>query len=382
MKLASEIKELTIFSKIFERPSLSKIKYVEIHTEREEELQELILNEVGEEALLLISRHVTLINGYTFLASTNTRFNIDKLVSKKFTNIVNLKRINDTRWVNKFFESINHKIENGGIYINCVETYTTRKMRILAKSAWPFNYLHYFFDVMTTRVVPKIPVIKKVYFHITKGHSRVLSKAETFGRLYSCGFEIIDEQFIGNCLFFVARKIKEPAYDRNPTYGPIIRLKRLGKGGKLINVYKLRTMHAYSEYLQQYVYDRNNLADGGKFQSDFRITTEGKFFRKFWIDELPMIINLLLKRNMKIVGVRPLSEQYFSLYSEELKQKRIKYTPGLVPPYYVDMPKTLEEIMDSEMRYLESYDKHPFLTDFKYFFKASYNIFIKRARSK
>jgi len=207
-----------------------------------------------------------------------------------------------------------------------------------------------------------------------------LSRAETFGRLYSCGFEVVDERMVNNEIFFVARKIKDPVFDNNPTYGPLIRLKRYGKGGKLFNVYKLRTMHAYSEYLQQYIYDRNALDEGGKFKDDFRITTEGRFFRKFWLDELPMFINVM-KGQMKIVGVRPLSRHYFSLYSEELKEKRIKHKPGLVPPFYADMPKTLEEIMASEMRYLEAYEKHPFKTDFRYFFKAMHNIFIKRARS-
>jgi lipopolysaccharide/colanic/teichoic acid biosynthesis glycosyltransferase len=139
-------------------------------------------------------------------------------------------------------------------------------------------------------------------------------------------------------------------------------------------------MHAYSEYLQEYVYFKNDLKAGGKFKDDFRITTEGKIFRKFWLDELPMIINLF-KGNMKLVGVRPLSKHYFNLYSEELKRKRIQYKPGLIPPFYADMPATLEEIMDSEMRYLESYEKNPFTTDLKYFFRAWYNIFLKHARS-
>ncbi|MFK5856654.1 MAG: sugar transferase [Bacteroidota bacterium] len=347
----------------------------------EDSLTKLIKNEVGNEALLLIKRHVELTIDFTFLTATHTRFNIDKLQKEKFKNIVNLKRINDIRWINKFFESVNGKITTGGIYINSVETYQTRKIRILRKFVWPFNWIHYFSDVIVTRVLPKVPFTKWVYFIITKGHGRVLSKAETFGRLYSCGFEIIEEQLINDKLFFVARKLQEPVYDNNPTYGPIIRLKRHGKNGELFNVYKLRTMHAYSEYLQHYIYERNNLTEGGKFKDDFRITTEGQFFRKFWLDELPMFINLF-KGNMKVVGVRPLSKHYFSLYSDELREKRVKFKPGLVPPFYVDMPKTLDEIMASEMRYLEAYEKKPLWTDTKYFFMAFYNILIKRARSQ
>jgi len=54
----------------------------------------------------------------------------------------------------------------------------------------------------------------------------------------------------------------------------------------------------------------------------------------------------------------------------------------LIPPFYVDMPKSLDEIMESEMRYLRRYEKHPFLTDWIYFWKAMFNIFFRRARSK
>jgi lipopolysaccharide/colanic/teichoic acid biosynthesis glycosyltransferase len=93
-----------------------------------------------------------------------------------------------------------------------------------------------------------------------------------------------------------------------------------------------------------------------------------------------MLINLL-RGDLKVVGVRPLSQHYFNLYSRELQEKRIKYKPGLVPPFYADLPKTLQEIMDSEMKYLEQYEQHPIITDIKYFFKAFYNIIFKRARS-
>jgi len=349
--------------------------------ESNKNISELVVQEAGEEAYQLISEYVKLAEGKTFVASTTTRFNIEKIPSESYDNIVNLKRINDIRYINKFFESVNGKLENGGIFIDSVETYVRRKARILRKTFFPLNWIHYTFDVFVTRVLPKLPVCKQVYFAVTRGRNRVLSRAETYGRLYSCGFEIIETREIGDVQYFVCKKIRLPFFPNNPTYGPIIKLKRYGKDGELFNVYKLRTMHAYSEYLQEYVYNMNALEEGGKFKDDFRITSEGAIFRKFWLDELPMIINLL-NGEMKIVGVRPLSAQYFNLYSEELKQKRIQHKPGLIPPFYADMPKTLEEIMESEMKYLVAHEKHPHLTDIKYFFKAWTNIIFRRARSK
>jgi lipopolysaccharide/colanic/teichoic acid biosynthesis glycosyltransferase len=85
---------------------------------------------------------------------------------------------------------------------------------------------------------------------------------------------------------------------------------------------------------------------------------------------------------MKLVGVRPLSKHYFELYNKELQDRRTKYKPGLVPPYYADMPADLESIQSSEMKYLDSYDKHPFLTDAGYFFKSWWNILFHHARSR
>jgi len=139
-------------------------------------------------------------------------------------------------------------------------------------------------------------------------------------------------------------------------------------------------MHPYAEYLQDYIYKINNLEKGGKFKNDFRVTTWGKVLRRLWIDEIPMLINLF-KGQLKLVGVRPLSEHYLSLYSDELKEKRREVKPGLVPPYYADLPDTLEEIMDSEIKYIDAYKDHPINTDLKYFFKASTNILVNSARS-
>lgn len=370
--------------KEIEKPQKTSGKklFFEKPTEKKSDvLVSLLTRQLGQEPVDFISKHIDLIGGSTFLTKTSIKFNIDKIPRGQYRNIVNLKRINSIRRINKFFNAISNKIPKGGLFVGIVETYSTRKARLLRKYWFPFNWIYYTFDVLFTRVFPKVPVTKKIYFFITKGKNRVLSMAESYGRLYSCGFEMVEAKDIGDVQYFIFRKFREPLYDNNPTYGPFITLNRYGKGGNLFKVYKLRTMHAYSEYLQEYVYLQNSLAEGGKIQNDFRITTEGRFFRKFWLDELPMLLNLF-RGEMKIIGVRPLSRHYFNLYTEELRKKRIKFKPGLIPPFYADMPKTLEEIMESEMRYLEAYEKHPWKTDIIYFFKAMTNIFIKRARSK
>jgi lipopolysaccharide/colanic/teichoic acid biosynthesis glycosyltransferase len=317
----------------------------------------------------------------TNVINTNSQFNIDYLLEDKNEIIINLQRLNDVKRINKFMEKINAKLINDGMFMGCFEPQRLRKKRLFNKFIKPFNFIYYCSDFIFKRVFPKLPVTKKIYFFITGGRNRVISKAEMFGRLYSCGFKLCSEQIIDYSHYFIAQKIKEPVFDMSPTYGVFIKLKRVGKGGKLIRVYKFRTMHPFSEYIQDYIHENNDLDKGGKFNNDFRISTLGRIMRKLWIDEFPMFINVF-KGQMKIVGVRPLSEHYFSLYPENFRAMRIKYKPGLVPPFYVDMPETLDEIIESELKYLESYDKSPLYTDIKYFFKSFYNIIIKGKRSK
>ncbi|GAB5525845.1 MAG: hypothetical protein Roseis2KO_37170 [Roseivirga sp.] len=295
--------------------------------------------------------------------------------------MVNLKSINDTLLINALFTSVNEKLKTNGIFIGCVETYQLRKSRILKKYPPGFNYVYYFFDYVFKRVFPKIKLLSKLYFFITAGRNRAISETEALGRLSYCEFEIINSIVDKKLMYFAARKANEASNKKEKDYGVILKLPRKGKGGKQIEVYKLRTMFPYSEYLQTYVYQQNQLQSGGKFQNDFRISLLGRFFRKYFLDEIPMLLNLI-KGDLKLVGVRPLSKQYFGLYNDELKAKRLNHKPGLIPPYYADLPETLDEIQDSEKRYLESHEKSPFKTDVRYFFMAFRNILFKKARSK
>ena len=135
-------------------------------------------------------------------------------------------------------------------------------------------------------------------------------------------------------------------------------------------------MYLYSEYIQAYIYKSNGSKDGDKINNDYRVSTIGSFLRKLWIDEIPMLINLL-KGELKIFGVRPLTKTKFDLYPKYAQNLRIKYKPGLIPPFYVDLPDDFKSLVHSEVKYLKEYESKPIFTDFKYFFKAIYNIIIK-----
>lgn len=299
----------------------------------------------------------------------------------QYSSLISPFKLNEFNSCNKFLVEANQNLSFGGLLIGSVETYRNRKKNLLKSYPGLIGKVLYTTDSFLYRFVPKLPITATIYDYFTFGKGRLMSGVEALGRLYASGFELIEQQEIGERTFFVAKKVGNPFKDISPTYWPIVKLRRIGKGGNEFTVFKLRTMYPYSEYLQDLVYQKNNLSEGGKFKDDFRISTIGKFLRKFWLDEIPMVWNLL-KGEMKIVGVRPLSKQYFNLYNTELKERRIQFKPGLIPPYYADLPKTLEEIMESEMRYLEAYSNSPISTDFRYFFKIVNNILFKGARSK
>ncbi len=343
-------------------------------------MKEVLLKDMQPEVRSFLGKYVDMKTQHTKVLMTTTSFNIEGIEDNSTRAIVNLRKINDIRFVNKFQEAVNEKLPHGGIYIGLVETQEQRRYRLLRKYLPGFAHLYFLFDFIFKRVFPKLPFFKKIYFFVTNGRNRVMSKAEALGRLASCGFKIIDVKEIQNHTYFVGRKDRQPCYDLNPSYGPLFAMNRIGKDGNIIKVYKFRTMYPYAEYLQEYIYEQNKLASGGKFADDFRITTWGGFMRRFWLDELPMIINLI-KGDMKIVGVRPLSKHYFSLYTKELQEKRIYSKPGLLPPFYVDMPNTLDEIINSELKYLKAYEERPLLTDVRYFFSICGNILFRKARS-
>lgn len=317
----------------------------------------------------------------TCVLNTHTLFNIETLQDHSKSLFINLHKINDIRWINRYFLEVHKKIYNGGFIIGNVDTIKTHKSRFYKKYTKLLAMILYPFYFIFKRVFPKIPLIKKIYFIVTKGKNRTISKAEALGRLCFCGFKIVDTQEIDDSLYFIAQRAKEPSSEKNPSYGPIIKLKRIGLDAEIVHINKFRTMHPYSEYLQDYIYEQNKLQNNGKFKNDFRLTTWGKIFRRLWIDELPQLINFW-QGDINLVGVRALSQQYFDLYPVDFKEFRIQFKPGLVPPYYADMPKSFDQIISSEKKYLHQKQQHPFTTDVKYFFKAFYNIIFKNARSQ
>lgn len=316
----------------------------------------------------------------TFVIKSSDPYNIQVIGNNSCQMMINLHELNDTRKINEYLRTVNNKLLKGGVFVSALVPNRNRHARFFAKYQPLLADVLYFLDFIWKRVMPKLPLFRKFYFLLEKGKDRAISLAEGLGRLVYSGFEIIDLQEIDRMVYFAVVKVREATVVKDPVYSPIFKMKRIGENGKTIFVYKFRTMHPYSEYIQDFVYQQNSLEEGGKFKDDFRIPAWGKFFRKFWIDELPMLFNWF-KGDLKLVGVRPISNHYLSLYTKEHQEMRKKFKPGLVPPFYADMPKTIEEIERSERIYLEAYEKNPIKTDLVYLYKVVFNIIFRRKRS-
>ena len=332
--------------------------------------------------LAWLDNHSQGLDDSTFVVNTDDGNALDDLRRHEPQLIINRMGLNRIRHLNTFLNKANEALVDGG-YIWC-HSRTARLKREIIYRRHPgfFGKFLYACHYLWHRVCAKLKLTRWFYMWVTKGKNRTYHRVELLGRMYRAGFEVIDERFHMGEYFILGRKFRDPIWDDDPTCGALVKLRRVGYHGQIIGVYKFRTMYAYSEYLQPYMLEHEGLQDGGKFAHDYRVNFWGKLLRKSWLDELPMGINIL-KGQMKLVGVRPLSRHYYSLYTPEMQQLHVSVKPGLLPPFYYDKesPVTIDDVQASERRYIEAYHAHPFATDWRYFWGTVGNILFKHKRS-
>lgn len=334
-------------------------------------------------AMEWLNNHPDKLSENTVFIDTDDLEEVKKLEASKPKIILNKRGLSYIPNLDNFLNECNDVLAEGG-YLWCHSRTSALKRQAL-QSACPglrgkLWSVHYY---LWHRVCAKMFITRWFYMWITKGKNRSYPRPEILGRLSRAGFDIVDERFSMGEFYVLGRKAREPRRNKARHYGIMVRLHRVGYKGKKIGVYKFRSMYAYSEYLQPYMMEHEGLAKGGKFYNDYRVNVWGRAFRSRLLDEIPMILNVL-KGDMKLVGVRPLSRPYYELYTPEMQQMHISVKPGLMPPFYYDdkTPETIEDVQESERRYIEAYKKHPFRTDWRYFWGIVYNVIFKRKRSK
>lgn len=128
--------------------------------------------------------------------------------------------------------------------------------------------------------------------------------------------------------------------------GPLFfKQQRIGKNGRIFNMYKLRSMYTDAEERKK-EFEKNNTMSGFMFKmdNDPRITKVGKFIRKYSIDELPQFYNVL-KGDMSLVGTRPPTIDEFEQYSSHHK-RRLSMRPGITGMWQVSGRSDIHDFED------------------------------------
>jgi exopolysaccharide biosynthesis polyprenyl glycosylphosphotransferase len=144
---------------------------------------------------------------------------------------------------------------------------------------------------------------------------------------------------------------------RRTSEGPVLfRQRRVGKDGKEFQVLKFRTMVNNAERLKVELLDDNEF-DGVlfKMRNDPRITRVGAFLRRYSLDELPQLLNVL-RGEMSLVGPRPPLVEEVQQYGEDVR-RRLVVKPGMTGLWQVSGRSDLswEESVRLDLRYVENW---------------------------
>lgn len=162
--------------------------------------------------------------------------------------------------------------------------------------------------------------------------------------------------------------------DRGPVF---FRQVRVGRGGKVFDLYKFRSMRMSKE------------AENGIFEpgNSSRVTATGKFLRKTKLDELPQLINVL-RGDMSIVGPRPEVPKWVETYPDKW-ERVLTLRPGITDNasiIYRNEERILAESSDPETTYMKDilpkklmlYEEyvlnHSFIRDLNLIFKTLFSI--------
>ncbi|HEX3824608.1 MAG TPA: sugar transferase [Mycobacteriales bacterium] len=138
---------------------------------------------------------------------------------------------------------------------------------------------------------------------------------------------------------------------------PLFRQTRVGKNGREFTVYKLRTMRADAESLLDSLREQNEVGDGllFKIREDPRITRVGRFLRKWSLDELPQLWNVV-RGDMALVGPRPPLPGEVAQYGAEVS-RRLLVRPGITGLWQVSGRSTLswDDSVRLDLYYVENW---------------------------
>lgn len=156
---------------------------------------------------------------------------------------------------------------------------------------------------------------------------------------------------IGPLLFFIAVLVKLDSP------GPIIHRRRvLGLNGRVFDAFKFRTMYVNGdEILAQYPKLKAELDQNYKLKCDPRVTRVGRMLRKFSLDELPQLFNIL-RQEMSLVGPRIITPEEIRKYGQ-WSDTLMTAMPGLTGLWQVSgrSDTSYEERVRLDMEYIHNW---------------------------
>jgi lipopolysaccharide/colanic/teichoic acid biosynthesis glycosyltransferase len=313
--------------------------------------------------------------------------NIDHLGKFKFfleshsiNHISEERKLNELFGLKKYILLKNLELQNTGYFIGKINTLETWRESQPCLNLYIIGFVIRFYFFIIRRVLPRVRFVYKLNSFFFRKNNRLISRSEIMGRFIYSGFEITLFEKVYDSYFFVVKKVSEPKFTKVST-GIFFSMSRIGKNGKEFKIYKLRTMHPYSEFLQNYMIENFGYSSNGKLNNDFRMTNWARFFRKYWLDELPQIWNVI-KGDMKLVGIRPVTLSYFNKIPLEHQKERVKFKPGCIPPYLaLNLNSDKESVLMAERIYIKLIKRKPIIIDFVFFFNAFRNIIFFKRRS-
>ena len=141
------------------------------------------------------------------------------------------------------------------------------------------------------------------------------------------------------------------------TYGPVFfRQTRVGRNGEEFRIFKFRTMYVGAEYWVDKLRDQSDV-DGVlfKLRQDPRVTPVGRFLRRWSLDELPQLLNVVMGQ-MSLVGPRPALLSEVAQYPFDMR-RRLAVKPGMTGLWQISGRSDLswDESIRLDLRYVENW---------------------------
>lgn len=176
-------------------------------------------------------------------------------------------------------------------------------------------------------------------------------KEESIFRIFDVFFSLLIIILLSPIIIFFSLLIKI----KEPKGSVFFRQTRVGLRGETFKIYKFRTMCEGAEQQLTTLAHQNEMSGPlFKMKDDPRITKVGKFLRKYSLDELPQLINVI-KGDMSLVGPRPpLVSEYLTYTTKD--KKRLTVKPGCTGLWQVGNRNqaTFQEMLELDVLYISN----------------------------